>query len=298
MKQVLSVIWASVLLAGCGTDSQGSENSNDRDSVNSCDDCVSAFMRDMSQGASDWEQRYQAQAAIVFARPDAQAVDNHVTELVFPAQATALVGTDFATEIAYPERSFYGRYQARVQFSHCQANEEVVNGIFTYANDGVDLNQNGLTDNSEIDIEFLCGEPQYLWLSSWTDYDDNGFYKVTRRIDLTTGELYQTPEQGESQYDLEAAGSLQNWQPIALSSGQFYTVGFDWQADSIRWFIERDDQEVTLWHFSDARFIPQQPGQFMLNLWYPGTHWSDGRAADAAADKSYFVIDQIRYEPQ
>ena len=85
-----------------------------------------------------------------------------------------------SNEIYTPELLSFGTYRVRAKAAACEPNEEVVTGIFTYSygadlnGDGVisgkeekgaDTNKNGMNDNNEIDIEILCGTPNFIWMT-------------------------------------------------------------------------------------------------------------------------------------
>jgi hypothetical protein len=89
-------------------------------------------------------------------------------------------GPASAVEVESVATFHYGRYETSVRFASCAAAEEIVSGIFTYLNDGTDTNGNGIADNSEIDVELLCGEPYLLWLTIWTDYETSPTERFSR----------------------------------------------------------------------------------------------------------------------
>ncbi len=198
-------------------------------------------------------------------------------------------------------RSFlFGTFRTRVRLPECAPTEEVVSGIFLYANDDVsDTNENGIVDNNEIDFEILCGEPTILYMSSWTDYeDDSNFLKVSRAVDLETGEAYQTAPGAEGSYGLadDPVETISGARvPGTALAGDFFELGFTWETDRIRFFIVLDGEEVTLWDFQDARFIPQNPAAFHYNLWHSEAHWWSGEPADFPASDATLEIDWLKY---
>jgi hypothetical protein len=182
-----------------------------------------------------------------------------------------------------------------LQLASCAPSEEVVNGIFVYDYGG-DSNENGITDNSEIDIEILCGEPHIIYLTSWTDYDDDGsFRKWSRAVDTRTGEYRESVTSGTYGLGPVLGVIEQARQPGFPRVDELYELGFDWQPDSIRFFIVLDGAEVTLWDFTDASLIPQQPARFMLNVWHPRSHWWAGGAAGYPANDATMRVDWFRY---
>ncbi len=184
-----------------------------------------------------------------------------------------------------------------------------MNGIFVYSYGGlnglpVDSNGNGITDNNEIDFELLCGEPNYLYLTTWTDYQEVGgvetFLKVTRMVDMSTGDYYQTKPGKEGSYgNMQKLGNI----PAAKISNfgtvdQYYEVGFDWQSAKLRFFIVVNGAEVTLWDYTDKTYIPQNKAFMMFNLWYTDSHWWAGGAAGYPAADSSLKVDGFKYWAQ
>jgi hypothetical protein len=172
----------------------------------------------------------------------------------------------------------------------------VVNGYFTYFNDGKDHDGDGLIDNSEIDIEILCGTPSYLSLTVWSQYtDDTHFKKWTRAIDLNTGEYLESP--ADNIFDLKSLGSNPAFKhPGFFTPDGFYEMGFEWHADHIRYFIVLDGQEITLWTFTNKALIPTLPTSWQFNVWHPSTHWfAGGGTAAYPAKAATMRLDWARF---
>lgn len=201
------------------------------------------------------------------------------------------VGPAYASELA-TQRSFgHGVYRMRVSLAACATSEEVVNGLFTYFNDGGDHDGDGLVDNDEIDIEILCGTPTVVFLTAWTEYtaSPETFRKWTRAIDLATGDLWDAPSDHE--YGLVAAGNDPSLALPDLLTG-FVELGFEWRADRLTWFAG----DHTLAELTDPTHIPTTPGQLMLNVWHPADHWFGGGAApDYPATDAVLQVDWARY---
>jgi hypothetical protein len=185
-----------------------------------------------------------------------------------------------------------------VRFASCAADEELVNGIFTYFNDGSDQNGNGIGDNSEIDIELLCGEPQLLWLTVWTDYQTNpsvAFRKTTRVIDMRNGNYHQTRAGMEGVYDVAPGGRLPGITETDFPNpNRFYVLGFDWQPSYVRYYATLGGSEVELFRLDGSARVPQRPGRFLLNLWHAHVHWMKGGAADYPKVSTTMHVDWVR----
>jgi hypothetical protein len=251
--------------------------------------------------AAAFYTRAQPEGAVELDVADPDADDGVAARLRFPglpALGTAdRVIPEFASELATDERFGFGTYRMRVALASCAPGEEVVNGLFTYFNDGADHDGDGIADNSEIDVEILCGTPDVVFLSVWTDYDGvtGAFRKQTRAIDLATGERWDSPSDHE--YGLVPAGTDPELQlPTLLDPGAFVELGFEWAVDRVRYFATVDGEERTLWELADASHVPTLPAAVMFNVWHPGEHWfGDGGPPDYPAADATLRVDWVRY---
>ncbi len=254
---------------------------------------------------SNWGQRDDSDGGSISIVPHAAATDNSVLQLTYPGNPALGPGDNpgpaHAVEVFTNQTLHYGRYEMSVRFASCADDEELVNGIFTYFNDGSDENENGIADNSEIDYEVLCGEPHLLWLTVWTDYGYNAdleteeFRKTTRVIDMRNGSYQQTPVGSEDQYGVGPGGTISGISETDFPNpDRFYDIAFEWQPTYVRYTIRLGDQEVELWKLEGAERVPQRPGQFMLNLWHANTHWLKGGAADYPKAEAQMLVDWVK----
>lgn len=238
---------------------------------------------------------------VTYAVADSLASDQKVARLTFNGGVSNAAGPGNSTEIYTSSLLGFGMYRARFNFAKCNAGEDLMNGIFVYSNDGVsDTNSNGIIDNNEIDIELLCGSPQKLYLTTWTDYQYNDatktetIKKVTRVIDLNTGKAYETPPGKEGTYEVDydtvKAIIPEMALPKLATDDAYYEMGFEWRSNLLRYFIVLNGKEVTLWNYTDATYIPQNKVKMMFNLWYPA--WS-GKAYPASAQS--LKVDWFKY---
>ena len=124
----------------------------------------------------------------------------------------------------FRSRDFYGYGMYEVVMKPIK-NDGVVSSFFTYT---------GPSDSNpwdEIDIEFLGKDTTKVQFNYFTDSKGNH----------------------EFLYDLGFD-----------ASEEFHTYGFDWQADSITWYV--DGEAV----YTATENIPSTPGKIMMNVW-PGT---------------------------
>jgi beta-glucanase (GH16 family) len=174
----------------------------------------------------------------------------------------------------------YGTFGTRMKTANCTGQDHVgvVTGLTTYSPDQTDTNADGRADNHEIDIEFLCGQPEVIWMSLWTDYDERTDTpgKISRAIDLRTGQVIYNC------YLLTWLGACEPLlagenQPTAVravprfnSATQFHSYSFDWQPDRVRFYLTiAKGKKITLWDYrGPSSRIPQKPSLFLQNVWY------------------------------
>lgn len=210
-------------------------------------------------------------------------------EVTFPGHSDYAgskgAGTGNMTEIDSPQRFGFGTFRSRLRFGTCQTSEDVINAALGYFNDGGDENGNGITDDEEITFQVLCGTPQYLSLTLFTDNSPTAFRKLSRVIDFSSGDYYDTPS-AEQEGWVKTGNSAAFTQPELFDPNQFYELGYEWHADSLRFFLMVDGADVTVWTVTDPSRIPQLPVTFIFNAWHPTTHWypATGVAAYPAND--------------
>ncbi|HEY5946777.1 MAG TPA: glycoside hydrolase family 16 protein [Kofleriaceae bacterium] len=207
-------------------------------------------------------------------------------------------GPAHASELATLATNFHhGEYRMRVRLAACKPGEEVVNGLFTYANDGTDHDGDGLVDNAEIDLEILCGTPAVIFLTVWTEYTSatEEFRRWGRVVELTTGAIWEAPSDRE--YGIVHVGDDPALAlPDLLDPDGFVELGFSWRADRVRFFAVAGGADVTLGELTDPARIPSRPGALMFNAWHPGEHWfGDGAPPDYPADDAVLLVDWARY---
>ena len=249
------------------------------------------YRTDFDANGGEW----QAETAIDGASTDfgvslVGANDSSTAELRFPGHtndpASVKVGPKYRAQIGSTRSFGFGTYRTRLQFGACRPNEDVVSAALGYFRDETDANQNGLIDDEEIDIQVLCGTPRRLYLTVFTDYDsDTQFRKLARAIDFTSGAIYDTLAPDRDAFML--VDNVPAWvRPELFAENAFYVLGFEWHAQSLRFFIQLDGVEQTLWTLDDAARIPQRPIAFLYNLWHTDAHWypDSSAAAFPAAD--------------
>jgi beta-glucanase (GH16 family) len=212
---------------------------------------------------------------------DAAASDGKIVQLVLPAFPGA--GPNAAPNLQSTDVFTYGTYEARLKTADCtsQPSSGVITGFFNYLNDGTDQDGNGVTDNIEIDFEWLCAEPQVMWMTMWTDFRESplAMKRVYRELDLSTGQIRRTcysEGYGTCTQDLTGSGSEGGPSSITPISGynsaaNYYTYGFTWLSNRVTWYIMHPTTgaKIILWDYQGptAR-IAHRPARYMFNVWH------------------------------
>lgn len=187
-------------------------------------------------------------------------------------------------EIASTNPAFrYGTFGSRMKTANCAGQKRVgvVTGMFTYSMDHGDADGNGLPDNHEVDIEVLCAQPEVVWMSLWTDYDEvtDSPRKISRAVNLRTGQVlyncYLTSWTGSCERLLSGENDPASVTPIPgfNSAAQFHSYSFNWQSNRVRFYISGPSgQPILLWDYQGPSIrIPQKTSMFLQNVWHTAT---------------------------
>ena len=206
-------------------------------------------------------------------------------------------------EIISNEFTYFGSYSARIKIPNVrkvQPNTGAVVGYFTYNMDSVQ----GL---SEIDIEWLIADPHILYIGTWTG-EEGKLQRIGRTIDLSKGSIYYTISKiGYTGTPTNLTG-LQD-QPASIpvlpgfdASAKFYTYGFDWYPDRLRWWIidPTTGQKLVLWDYTGSRLgIPLNKTRYRMNFWHTNT-WpveTNPQALEKPLHPYELEVDWMKYEP-
>jgi hypothetical protein len=197
--------------------------------------------------------------------------------MLFKIDPSDSAGAGRGPEIVSNEFTHYGTYSARLRVPDVrneQPNVGAVVGYFTYHMDDV----HGL---SEIDFEWLIADPSVIYVGTWTG-PDGSLKRIGRTINLREGKIYGTTYREGHKGTPHSLSGLQN-QPEAIkavdgydASAQFYTYGFDWHADHLRWWMLHPvtSDTVVLWHYRGSQQgIPRNESRYRLNFWHTD-EWS------------------------
>jgi len=181
-------------------------------------------------------------------------------------------GAGRGPEIISNQFTHFGTYATRLKIPDVrkiQPNVGAVVGYFTYHMDSLQ----GL---SEIDFEWLLADPQIIYVGTWTG-PRGKLQRIGRTINLAEGEILSTTfregHQGERTSLTGAQNQPGTLQPIEAydASAQFYTYGFDWHPDHLRWWMIHpvSVDTVVLWDYQGSTLgIPQHASHYRMNFWH------------------------------
>lgn len=182
------------------------------------------------------------------------------------------------------KRYFQGHFSAIMKTADCspQPNAGLNTGYFVFFNNQSDTNQNGLIDNSEIDFEFLCGDPSLVYISIYTDFEDRRVqYKTYRLVNIRTGTVVTSYRVENTTWTriptTDTFTPIPNFDPGL----KFYEYGFDWLPTGVNfWMRDLDDPDTVLelWNYTAPAGIvlPSSPAYYLATLrqttWAPPTN--------------------------
>ena len=212
-------------------------------------------------------------------------------------------GAGKGPEIISTNFTHFGTYSARIKVpavTAIQPNVGAVVGYFTYHLDSIA----GL---SEIDIEWLIADPTVIYIGTWTGHT-GALQRIGRTINLAKGLIYTTERKINYDGTPTLLTGVQN-QPETLpplpgydASAQFYTYGFDWYADRLRWWMihPTTGETIVLWDYQGSSLgIPSNASRYRLNFWHTD-NWAvetNPLAKEAPKHPYQLEVDWMAYKP-
>jgi hypothetical protein len=212
-------------------------------------------------------------------------------------------GAGRGPEIISKKFTHFGSYAARIKIpdvSKVQPNTGAVVGYFTYHVDSVP----GL---SEIDYEWLIADPEIIYIGTWTGQKGD-LRRIGRTINLAKGTIYNTGYKERLSGIKRPFDGLQN-QPETIpalegynASSQFYTYGFDWYPDRLRWWMihPQTADTLVLWDYKGSQLgIPQNHTNYRLNFWHTN-NWpveTNPNSIERPLNPYELEIDWMSYKP-
>jgi beta-glucanase (GH16 family) len=192
--------------------------------------------------------------------------------LSFKINPDEAAGAGKGPEIISKNFTHFGTYSARLKVPNVRDNQPNVGavvGYFTYHEDDIP----GL---SEIDFEWLIADPTIIYIGTWTGQHDS-LQRIGRTINLAKGTILTTEKKIGYAGKSTALTGLQNIpetiEPIPDydASAKFYSYGFDWYPDRLRWWMihPKTGKKQILWDYSGSQLgIPQNASRYRMNFWH------------------------------
>jgi hypothetical protein len=212
-------------------------------------------------------------------------------------------GAGLGPEIISNDFTHFGTYATRLRIPDVrdiQPNVGAVVGYFTYHIDSVP----GL---SEIDYEWLIADPEIIYIGTWTGQHED-LRRIGRTINMAKGIIYSTSYKERLSGIRRPLAGIQS-QPETIpaikdydASSQFYTYGFDWSADRIRWWMIHPEtaDTVVLWDYKGSQEgIPQNRSRYRLNFWHTD-NWpveTNPNSIEKPLHPYELEIDYMSYDP-
>jgi len=181
-------------------------------------------------------------------------------------------GAGRGPEIISKKFTHFGSYSTRLKVPDVrekQPNVGAVVGYFTYHEE----DELGL---SEVDFEWLVADPRIIYVGTWTGQPGN-LRRVGRIINLAEGKILETITKTNYDGKSEPLTGAQNMPesidaiPSYDASSDFYTYGFDWESERIRWWMLHPEtaDTVVLWDYQGSQLgIPQHASKYRMNFWH------------------------------
>lgn len=214
-----------------------------------------------------------------------------------------VAGAGRGPDISSKEFCHFGTYSARIKVPdvrEIQPNVGAVVGYFTYYMN----KEHGL---SEIDFEWLLADPEIIYVGTWTG-PRGDLRRIGRTINLAKGIIYNTSYREDLSGIRKTFTGNQN-QPETISaiegydaSTQFYTYGFDWHPDQIRWWMihPATADTIVLWDYKGSLTgIPQGHTRYMVNFWHTN-NWpveTNRNSIEKPLHRFEVEVDWMFYDP-
>jgi hypothetical protein len=160
---------------------------------------------------------------------------------------------------------------------------------------------------SEIDFEWLLADPEIIYVGTWTG-PRGKLRRIGRTINMAKGIIYSTSTREGHQGERTQLTGIQN-QPDTIpaiegfdASSQFYTYGFDWYPDRIRWWMIHPitADTVVLWDYQGSKVgIPPNASRYRLNFWYTNNWpvYTNPNSIEKPLHPYELEIDWMSYDP-
>ena len=264
-----------------------------------------SFFEDFSGTKSEYFQHHSSGrgADFTWAFGVDSPTDPGTSILSFKIDPEDSAGAGRGPEIITNDFTHFGTYAARLKVPdvrEIQPDVGAVVGYFTYHMD----REQGL---SEIDFEWLVADPEIIYVGTWTG-PRGKLRRIGRTINMAKGIIYSTSTREGHQGERSPLTGMQNL-PDSIpplegfdASSQFYTYGFDWYPERIRWWMIHpvSADTVVLWDYQGSMLgIPPNPSRYRLNFWHTN-NWpveTNPNSIEKPLHPYELEIDWMSYDP-
>lgn len=223
--------------------------------------------------------------------------------LSFKINPDEAAGAGKGPEIISKQFTHFGTYSARIKVPAVTAVQPNVGAVVEYFTYHVD----SIPGLSEIDIEWLIADPTIIYIGTWTGHT-GALQRVGRTINLAKGLIYTTERKINYDGTPTLLTGAQN-QPETLAplpgydaSAQFYTYGFDWYPDRLRWWMihPKTGTKIVLWDYQGSSLgIPQHASRYRMNFWHTNNWAVETNPLSTEAPKNPYQleVDWMAYKP-
>jgi beta-glucanase (GH16 family) len=223
--------------------------------------------------------------------------------LLFKIDPADSAGAGRGPEIISNQFTHFGTYSARLKVPNVkviQPNAGAVVGYFTY-------NVDSIPGLSEIDFEWLIADPSIIYIGTWTGHY-GALKRIGRTINLAKGIIYNTIyKENHNGVSTPLTGAQNQPETIPVidgydASSKFYTYGFDWYQDRIRWWIIHPGtgEKIVLWDYQGSMIgIPQNHSLYRMNFWHTNNWAVEGNSnsVERPLHPYELEVDRMSYEP-
>jgi beta-glucanase (GH16 family) len=211
-------------------------------------------------------------------------------------------GAGRGPEIISKNYTHYGSYSARLKVPNVkdvQPNVGAVVGYFTY-------NVDSIPGLSEIDFEWLIADPSIIYIGTWTGHHGE-LKRIGRTINLAKGTILSTIYKVNYNGPSTPLNGMQNLPetipaiPGYDASAKFYTYGFDWYPDRLRWWIidPTSGEKIVLWDYQGSKVgVPENHSLYRMNFWHTNNWGVEGNpnAIEKPVSAYELEVDWMRYD--
>lgn len=264
-----------------------------------------SFIEDFNNSSSEYFQHHTGGKGAEFTWTFGinSQVEQGTKVLRFRIDPEDSAGAGRGPEIISNNFTHFGTYAARLRVPDVRDSQPDVGAVVGYFTYHMDKEQ-GL---SEIDFEWLLADPEVIYVGTWTGHRDS-LRRIGRTINLAKGLIYGTTTRVGHTGSRSNLTGLQN-QPDTIpaiagydASSGFYSYGFDWHPDRLRWWMihPQSADTVVLWDYQGSHLgIPQNPSRYRLNFWHTD-NWpveTNPRSIERPLNPYEVEIDWMSYKP-